>query len=117
VLFKIWGEILTFCLHFTLEAASKALRNVGILPQIYTVTQPRRTRLESSAIGKPQIYYLELMFLQCLAHHISHTGTNPVFLRWREHNIGTAQRMSRIDIFATILHLPCEAQSNRVDSF
>jgi hypothetical protein len=35
--------------------SSKYLRNISILPQYYTVSQPRRPRLESSPPWKPQI--------------------------------------------------------------
>jgi len=44
-----------WCLHHQGEVkrGSKVLQNVGIRPQNYTATQPRRTWLESSPPWKP----------------------------------------------------------------
>jgi hypothetical protein len=39
------------------DGDSTVLRNVGILPQHYTASQPRRPRLESSSLWKSQISY------------------------------------------------------------
>jgi hypothetical protein len=41
--------IVTTHLHLGEDGGSKDLRNVGILPQHYITSQPRRTRLESSS--------------------------------------------------------------------
>jgi hypothetical protein len=40
------------------DGGSKALRNADILPQHYTVSQPRRPRLESSQPWKPKTSHL-----------------------------------------------------------
>jgi hypothetical protein len=48
-------------LQFTLHPEdwdNDVLRNVGILPQHYTAPQPRRPRLESSPLWKPQISHV-----------------------------------------------------------
>jgi len=43
------------CLHLQGDGGSMVLQNVGILPHVYTVSQPRRPWLESSSLWKPQI--------------------------------------------------------------
>jgi hypothetical protein len=40
---------------YIMKEDSKVIRNVGILPQHYTKSQPTRLRLESSSLWKSQI--------------------------------------------------------------
>jgi len=59
--FSRWWRLKSWWVN--MEAARSFFRNVGILPQQYTASRPRRPRLESSSPWKPPISMFNLLHL------------------------------------------------------
>jgi hypothetical protein len=90
----LWHRVVLWrsCLNINPEdEGSTVHRKVGILPQHYTASQPKRLRLETSPQRKPQISHQELLRWGYISHKIFSLKVNVPETLVCYHNIARRQ--------------------------